>query len=290
MAGFLRGVAWGLLLIAAGWMVGSIYPAPSQLTAPIKQRSDAALARIDLSPETIERLRASLSKEEYAALTADAARFAASTGGALIVEHDAAALADHADALAALPVAAAAPAEAGAAPFPEALSLCPRMSVSNAPAADANGRVRAYAMRVSVNGRALAVNPTRGACLSSSFGPRAGRTHKGVDLHSGEGGPILAAGDGVVIEKKYRDDYGNMLLIDHGGGVYTRYAHLSSFAPRVQLGAEVSSGQQIGLMGNTAAYPIPIHLHYEVLLGDYSNPRGSFGLTPVSPFDYPAAP
>lgn len=45
----------------------------------------------------------------------------------------------------------------------------------------------------------------------------------------------------------------------------------------------------IGLMGNTAGCPIPIHQHYDVLAGDYNNPKASFGLTPVSPFDYLAA-
>ena len=75
-----------------------------------------------------------------------------------------------------------------------------------------------------------------------------------------------------------------MLLIAHGEGVFTRYAHLSSFAPGVVAGARVASGQQIGLMGNTASYAIPIHLHYEILTGDYDTPSASFGLTPVSPF------
>ncbi|HVK80976.1 MAG TPA: M23 family metallopeptidase, partial [Verrucomicrobiae bacterium] len=128
------------------------------------------------------------------------------------------------------------------------------------------------------------INPTRNACLSSAFGPRGSGQHNGVDYYSTNGGPILAAADGEIIEAKYRDDYGNMLLIDHGNGVYTRYAHLSSFAEGVVPGARVTAGQQIGLMGNTASYAIPIHLHYEVLAGDYNNPRASFGLTPRSPF------
>ncbi len=94
----------------------------------------------------------------------------------------------------------------------------------------------------------------------------------------------------MVIERVYRDDFGNMLLIDHGGGVYTRYAHLASFGQGVVAGARVTAGQQIGLMGNTAAYPLPIHLHYEVLLGDYNNSRRSFGLETRDPFSFPAAP
>src|SRR5262249_14577844 len=125
-------------------------------------------------------------------------------------------------------------------------------------------------------------------CLSSGFGMRDGRLHKGVDYYAPEGGPIFAAADGVIVERKYRDDYGNMLLIDHGNGVYTRYAHLSSFSGNTEVGAHVTAGSQIGLMGNTAAYPIPVHLHFELLLGNYDNPQGSFGLMPHSPFTYPA--
>ena len=74
-----------------------------------------------------------------------------------------------------------------------------------------------------------------------------------------------------------------------GQGVFTRYAHLSSFAPDALVGARVVAGQQIGLMGNTAAYTIPIHLHYEVLLGDYDTPAQSFGLEARSPFALEAA-
>jgi hypothetical protein len=47
-----------------------------------------------------------------------------------------------------------------------------------------------------------------------------------------------------------------------------------------------SAKREIGLMGNTAGYPIPMHLHYELLVGDYRNPKESFGLTPHSPFEY----
>jgi murein DD-endopeptidase MepM/ murein hydrolase activator NlpD len=149
--------------------------------------------------------------------------------------------------------------------------------------------VSAFAPVVVVNGVRVAVGPVRGACLSSGYGPRNSRLHKGVDYHSDVGGPVLAGGDGVVVEMVYRNDYGNMLLIDHGDGVYTRYAHLASFAPRLTLGVAVAAGEQIGLMGNTGAYAIPVHLHYEVLTGDYGTPKKSFGLTSVDPFAMPSA-
>jgi murein DD-endopeptidase MepM/ murein hydrolase activator NlpD len=290
MFGFLRGVLWGALLIGAGWIVGSAYPAPSAWTAAFKQRSDVVVARLDLSSAGLQKLRASLSADEFSKLTRDAAQLASSSGQALVIERDAESVnrSDAADPAPAPSAAAPPPSGAGAASFEDALSLCPKMTVSNAPPADAAGHVRGYAKLVNVGGVPLAVDPTRGACLSSGFGPRNGRTHEGVDFHSPDGGPIMAAADGVVIEKKYRDDFGNMLLIDHGKGVYTRYAHLSSFAADLNVGSLVKAGQQIGLMGNTAGYRIPVHLHYEVLLGDYNNPKGSFGLTPKSPFQYAA--
>jgi murein DD-endopeptidase MepM/ murein hydrolase activator NlpD len=177
-----------------------------------------------------------------------------------------------------------------AAAFEPALELCPRMTVQNAPTADAQLRVKGYAPVVAVNGVRIATYPSRGACLSSGFGQRSSRLHKGLDYHSESGGPILAAGDGKVIEMKYRDDYGNMIVLDHGGGVYTRYAHLASFERGLMQGVTVKAGEQIGLMGNTAGYAIPMHLHYELLLGDYSNPKASFGLQPANPMSYPAAP
>jgi murein DD-endopeptidase MepM/ murein hydrolase activator NlpD len=191
--------------------------------------------------------------------------------------------------------AATTPAQAAAAPsaisavFEQNLDLCPRMKIENAPAADAQLHVTKYVPVVNVEGVKVATFPSHGACLSSGFGARGSRLHKGLDYHSETGAPILAAADGKIIEMKYRDDYGNMLMIDHGGGVYTRYAHLASFGRGLMSGVTVKAGEQIGLMGNTAGYQIPMHLHYELLLGDYANPKASFGLTPADPFSFPSA-
>ncbi len=290
MAGFLKGLLYGAVLIAAGWLLGSLYPAPQQLTAPIKGRTDELIAQLDLSQEGLAELRRRLTPEQYSALVDDMAEEASRTGDAVIVERDAVALADNVHAMEAMEAASATPEiDPGADAFEASLALCPQMAVSNAPSADAERLVIDYSPRVDVDGIAIAVAPTRGACLSSGFGPRSGGQHKGLDLHSADGGPILAAGAGTVVEKKYRDDFGNMILIDHGEGVFTRYAHLSTFDPAVNVGAEVEAGQQIGLMGNTASYRIPIHLHYELLRGDYETRARSFGLTPASPFDFPPA-
>jgi murein DD-endopeptidase MepM/ murein hydrolase activator NlpD len=288
MARWLLVIALYGVLFGAGWIVGTFYPAPPAIAGPIAQNAPGIASRLGLDELDMERLRGMLSEEDYARLRDEASALAAEAGQAITVERDEEALRG---AMANVEGVALAPPEAAPIPvaFGTTLSLCPRMSVSNAPPANAQGQVRNYAPVVSVNGVRIAVNPTSGACLSSAVGPRGSGQHKGLDFHAATGGPIFAAGDGVVIERKYRDDYGNMLLIDHGGGVYTRYAHLSSFSDDVLVGMQVRAGQQIGLMGNTAAYAIPIHLHYEVLLGDYNTPRQSFGLEARSPFTFAAA-
>ncbi|MBX2856263.1 MAG: M23 family metallopeptidase [Rhodobacteraceae bacterium] len=163
------------------------------------------------------------------------------------------------------------------------LSLCPKVQISNAPPAD-NLQVLTYKPFVEpAPGLKLAVAPTNGACLSSGYGPRRGKLHKGIDLHSRKAPMIVAAADGVVVQKKYRDDYGNMVVIDHGDGVYTRYAHLAQFHSRLQQGDKVAFGAPLGPMGRTSKWPVALHLHYEILLGDIGNPKGSFGLSPYDP-------
>jgi murein DD-endopeptidase MepM/ murein hydrolase activator NlpD len=286
MLGFAKGFGWALLFIVIGWIIGTLYPAPAAISGPIASRLPAIAARLGIDDLNMERLSALLSPEQLSRLRREASELASAAGESITIERDEGPVEQQAE------VAVVAPALAnasGAAVFENVLALCPRMAVSNAPAADAARNVANFSKLVNVNGVRVAVNPTRGACLSSAFGARNGRMHKGLDLHNGEGGPVFAGGEGTIVERKYRDDYGNMLLIDHGRGVFTRYAHLSNFADGAVVGARVIAGQQIGLMGNTASYQIPIHLHYELLLGDYANPRGSFGLTPRSPFEFPRA-
>jgi murein DD-endopeptidase MepM/ murein hydrolase activator NlpD len=277
-------VGFAAALLAVGWIVGSVFPAPPQLTSVFVQRGGQLADRLKVEDINWEALRRRLSPEQFTRMSRSAVDLAAKAGDAIVVEREGEPLEGHVDQVAVGAQAAAAPVG-----FERTLTLCPRMAVTNAPPADPARALTNYAPVVRVSGVAIAAAPTREACLSSGFGPRSGSVHKGIDLHNATGGPVLAAGDGVVIEKKYRNDYGNMLLIDHGRGVYTRYAHLSNFADGIVVGARVRAGQQIGLMGNTASYRIPVHLHYELLLGDYNNPRGSFGLTPHSPFEYSRA-
>ena len=166
--------------------------------------------------------------------------------------------------------------------------LCPGMNIANAPRADANGLVRQAGAKVRYKGVDLLLMPATKSCLSSGYGNRNGRLHKGVDYHTQENGMVLAAGDGVIAEAVSRSDYGNMIVIDHGNGVYTRYAHLARFGSGVREGASVASGQVLGPIGTSGASRV-IHLHWEILEGDISAQAGSFGLEPVNPFSLPAA-
>lgn len=313
---FVLGAAIGFV----GWIAGSVYPAPAAVLEKVHAQAIADRVAGDLGAVDWKALRGALSETQFARLRDNVMSESAAAGRVIVVDDNAAGedsgeaayyQASYAPPSRVTPAApapstttpSAAPPPAAAAPAPAPVStstsvartmfetnlaLCPRMTVSNSPPFDAARNVRPYSPVVRVNGVSLAVNPTHGACLSSGFGPRSGHPHKGVDFHSDVGGPIYAAADGVVLEMKYRDDYGNMLLIDHGKGVYTRYAHLSAFQKGLAAGAKVKAGDQIGLMGNTAGYPLPIHLHYELLLGDYANPKASFGLEAKSPFDYKA--
>lgn len=91
------------------------------------------------------------------------------------------------------------------------------------------------------------------------FGP----AHKGIDIPANTGSPIFAAESGVVIESEYSyAGWGNQVLIDHGNGLWTRYAHMDTLPP-VHVGQRVSRGQYIGPIGDTG-YSFGSHLHFEV--------------------------
>jgi len=166
------------------------------------------------------------------------------------------------------------------------LFICPRIRVANAPAADAQRRISGYKPFVVVDGAVvLALAPVNGACLSSGFGPRGRGMHRGIDFNQNPPTAIYAAGRGRVVEANYRDDFGNQVVIDHGDGVFTRYAHLAEL--RVSPGETVGFGTPLGRMGASGAYSVAVHLHYEILTGDYDTPAASFGLTAVDPFSLP---
>jgi murein DD-endopeptidase MepM/ murein hydrolase activator NlpD len=95
--------------------------------------------------------------------------------------------------------------------------------------------------------------------------------HEGVDIAAGYGTPIAAAASGTVIYAGWMGGYGNLIIIDHGGGIATAYAHQSSFTVG---GGPVSQGQTIGYVGCTGHCYGP-HLHFEVRVnGSAVDPLG----------------
>ena len=167
------------------------------------------------------------------------------------------------------------------------LRLCPGMGVSNAPSHDTDRWIIDYKPVIMVGQVVVVTAPADNVCLSSGFGLRNGRPHEGIDLVNQPPGPIYSAAPGRVIEARWSSGYGNQVLIDHGNGVYTRYAHLDAILPDVQPGSEIGFGNPLGQMGATGNTEGP-HLHYEILTGDYNNPQASKGLTPQDPFAFPA--
>ncbi|MGD9570631.1 MAG: murein hydrolase activator EnvC [Thermoleophilia bacterium] len=108
--------------------------------------------------------------------------------------------------------------------------------------------------------------------ITSGFGPRWGRMHEGLDIAGGSGTPIAAAKSGTVISAGWSGGYGNLVVVDHGGGLSTAYAHLSSIA--VSSGQGVSQGTVVGGMGTTGN-STGVHLHFEVRVGGAAvNPLG----------------
>lgn len=115
--------------------------------------------------------------------------------------------------------------------------------------------------------------------LKSSYGVRLdpfsgeGAFHKGIDLAAPKGTPVRVTADGVVEKAQWDGGYGKLIVVDHGNGVETYYAHLASVL--VVPGLEVRKGQIIAFSGGTGHTTGP-HLHYEVRLGG----------VPVNPYKY----
>lgn len=102
-----------------------------------------------------------------------------------------------------------------------------------------------------------------GGHLTSRFGWRWGRAHRGVDIGATYGSPVRAAGAGVVVSAGWAGGYGNLVTIRHKDGTITAYAHMSAIV--VHPGSVVA-GQQIGRVGSTGRSTGP-HLHFEVRRG-----------------------
>lgn len=122
------------------------------------------------------------------------------------------------------------------------------------------------------------IMPVSARALTSGFGwrqhPILGtlRVHSGVDLAAGYGAPIVATSDGVVNTADWAGGYGLLVALDHGGGLQTRYGHMSRLA--VSAGQQVRKGEVIGYVGSTGRSTGP-HLHYEIRVnGQAVNPAG----------------
>jgi murein DD-endopeptidase MepM/ murein hydrolase activator NlpD len=120
--------------------------------------------------------------------------------------------------------------------------------------------------------------PVMGA-IRSPFGLREdpfsgeGAFHTGLDLSASTGTPVRVTADGVVAHTGWNGRYGKLVIVDHGNGVQTYYAHLSEYL--VVPGQDVRQGQTVALSGGTGRVTSP-HLHYEVRLGG----------NPVNPYRY----
>jgi murein DD-endopeptidase MepM/ murein hydrolase activator NlpD len=111
--------------------------------------------------------------------------------------------------------------------------------------------------------------------ITSYYGYRWGRMHNGIDIDGTTGEPIVAAKEGTVIMAQSYSGYGNAVIIDHGGGVATLYAHLSSFD--VRDGQSISQGQIVGAVGCTGSCTGD-HLHFEVRVN--GSPRDPLDFLP----------
>lgn len=112
--------------------------------------------------------------------------------------------------------------------------------------------------------------PVSGASVTSPYGQRWGKTHKGIDLVGSSS--VMAADDGVVSYAGTMTGYGNVIIINHNNGYETLYGHLSQID--TSTGAIVEKGQHIGVMGNTG-HSTGTHLHFEVHTdGAIQNPLG----------------
>lgn len=98
------------------------------------------------------------------------------------------------------------------------------------------------------------------------------RAHKGTDYAAATGTPIKATGDGKVIFAGWKGGYGRTVILQHGQGIQTLYAHMNGFGRNIRSGTRVSQGQIIGYVGKTGLATGP-HLHYEFYVnGAVRNP------------------
>jgi len=130
----------------------------------------------------------------------------------------------------------------------------------------------ASATTVTPSGSGMLRWPVSGP-VTSPFGMRWGRMHEGIDIGVPSGTPVAAAGTGTVIYAGWMEGYGNLVAIDHGGGLATAYGHNTSVT--VSVGQQVTAGTIIAYSGSTGHSTGP-HVHFEVRVNG----------TPVDPLGY----
>ena len=138
-----------------------------------------------------------------------------------------------------------------------------------------------------------ATQPVASMAFTSNFGVRSdpfrgtAAMHAGVDIPGPMGTPIYATADGMVLRAERSGGYGNLVEVNHGKGIETRYGHLSRIL--VAPNTKVTRGQLIGLMGSTGR-STGSHLHYEVRVdGRAVNPLPYLQVADATPIEHPAA-
>ncbi len=143
-------------------------------------------------------------------------------------------------------------------------------------AAQLEEQLRTYEAAIKEKSRVPSIWPVEGE-MTDGFGGRrdpfggySTEFHPGQDIRAERGTPVVVAADGEVTFAGWKNGYGQMIEVDHGGGLATRYAHLSEID--VEVGRKIARGQLIGHVGSTGRSTGP-HLHYEVRIdGESVNP------------------
>ncbi len=143
---------------------------------------------------------------------------------------------------------------------------------------DADGETDYFAPDGTSMRKAFLRSPVEFSRISSRFGKRYHpvleqmRNHEGVDYAARPGTPIRSTGDGRIVQRGRNGGYGNFILIRHGNGYSTAYAHMRNFAKGQRVGSNVKQGEVIGYVGSTGRSTGP-HLHYEFRVkGDHRDP------------------
>ena len=129
------------------------------------------------------------------------------------------------------------------------------------------------------------------AYVSSHFNPNRRhpilntiRAHNGVDYAAKRGTPIRATGEGVIQSIGWKGGYGRTIVIRHGGGITTLYAHMDKYHQSMAKGMKISQGQTIGYVGDSGLATAP-HLHYEFRIGEKRTDPLKVALPSASPID-----